>query len=74
MCYNTSKKERVDMTRQVTVSLMQDEAGKLEEMVKLSGRSAEEIMRMALNEYHEKLMSDEDRKELERINAFLDVQ
>jgi len=62
------------MTRQVTVSLMQDEAGKLEEMVKLSGRSAEEIMRMALNEYHEKLMSDEDRKELERINAFLDVQ
>ena len=62
------------MSRQVTVSLMQIETEKLEEMMKLSGRSAEEIMRMALNEYHEKLMSDEDRKELERINAFLDVQ
>ena len=62
------------MTRQVMVSLMQDEAKKLEEMMNLSGRSAEEIMRMALKEYHEKLMSDEDRKELERINVFLDVQ
>jgi len=62
------------MSKQVTISLMQDEAGKLEEMMRLSGRSAEEIMRMALNEYYEKLMSDEDRKELERINAFLDVQ
>ena len=62
------------MSQQVIVSLMKEESLKLEEMVKLSGKPAEEIMRMALNEYYKELMSNEDRKELERINAFLDVQ
>jgi uncharacterized protein YjaG (DUF416 family) len=62
------------MSKQIVISLLQNEGEKLEKLMKLSGKTADEILRTALNEYYEELMSDEERKELERINALLDVQ
>jgi len=60
--------------QQITVSLTGDQIEQLEELKKLTGHDTTNVFRAALQVYYEKIMADEDGKELAKINAFLDVQ
>jgi len=60
--------------QQITVSLTAQQAERLEEMKKITNSDTTQTVREALAYYYEKLMSDEDAKEIAKINAMLDVQ
>ena len=60
--------------QQITVSLTGEQTEKLEELIKLTGHDTTNVFRAALQVYYEKIMADEDGKELAKINALLDVQ
>ena len=61
-------------SQSVTISLTSEQIRKLEALKKLTGHDDTNVFRAALENYYEKVMADEDGKELAKINAFLDVQ
>ncbi|AKF24964.1 hypothetical protein YH65_05845 [Sulfurovum lithotrophicum] len=60
--------------QQITISFTAEQAEHLEELKKLTGKDATNIIRTAMSEYYVKVMNDEEGKKLAKINAFLDVQ
>ncbi|MCB4743876.1 MAG: ribbon-helix-helix protein, CopG family [Sulfurovum sp.] len=60
--------------QQFTITLTSDQAQKLQELQKLTGDDTTNLFRTALQLYYEKIIADEDMKELAQINALLDVQ
>jgi hypothetical protein len=60
--------------QQITISLTGTQIEQLETLKKLTGHDTTHVFRAALQVYYEKIMADEDGKELAKINAFLDVQ
>ncbi|MCF6206791.1 MAG: ribbon-helix-helix protein, CopG family [Sulfurovum sp.] len=60
--------------QQITVSLTGEQAEKLQELQKITGHDTTNVIRAALQTYYEKIMADEEGKELAKINALLDVQ
>ena len=60
--------------QQITITFNVKQAEHLEELKKLTGKNATDIIRTAMSEYYVKIMNDEEGKKLAKINAFLDVQ
>ena len=60
--------------QQITVSLTADQAAQLEEILKITKEDTTQTVRKALALYYEQIMSDENAKEIAKINAMLDVQ
>jgi len=60
--------------QQITISLTGEQVERLEELKKLTGHDTTNLLRAALQTYYEKVMADEEGKELAKINALLDVQ
>jgi predicted DNA-binding protein len=60
--------------QQITISLTGKQAERLDELKKLTGHDTTNLLRAALQTYYEKVMADEEGKELAKINALLDVQ
>jgi hypothetical protein len=60
--------------QQITISLTGTQTEQLEVLKKLTGHDTTNVFRAALQVYYEKIMADEDGRELAKINAFLDVQ
>ncbi|MCB4744632.1 MAG: ribbon-helix-helix protein, CopG family [Sulfurovum sp.] len=60
--------------QQFTITLTSDQVQKLQELQKLTGDDTTNLFRTALQLYYEKIIADEDMKELAQINALLDVQ
>jgi len=58
----------------LTISLTQEQYEKLESLKRLTRTDDTHLLRAALEYYYEKVMEDEEGKELAKINAFLDVQ
>jgi hypothetical protein len=58
----------------ITISLTGEQMESLETLKKLTGHDTTNVFREALRIYYEKIMADEDGKELAKINALLDVQ
>jgi len=60
--------------QQITVSLTADQAAQLEEILQITKEDTTQTVRKALALYYEKIMSDENAREIAQINAMLDVQ
>ena len=60
--------------QQITISLTATQVEQLEELKKLTGLDTTSIFRAGLLELHQKVMADEEGKQLAKINAMLDVQ
>ncbi len=60
--------------QQITVSLTADQAAQLEEILQITKEDTTQTVRKALALYYEQIMSDENAKEIAKINAMLDVQ
>jgi hypothetical protein len=58
----------------ITVSLTGEQIEKLEALKQVTGHDTTNVVRAALQAYYEKVMADEEGRELAKINAFLDVQ
>jgi len=58
----------------ITISLTAEQVEELLELQKIIGKDTTTVMRTALAEYYQKIMADEEGKEIAKINAFLDVQ
>ena len=59
---------------QITISLTADQSEKLTELTKLTGNDTTHVIREALQLYYEKIIADEEAKELAKINSLLDLQ
>ena len=62
------------MPQQITFTLTGEQNEKLEVLKKLTGNDTTHVLREALQLYYEKIMEDEEIKELAKINSLLDVQ
>ena len=60
--------------QQITVSFTADQAAQLAEIMRITKEDTTQIVRKALALYHDKIMHDENAKEIAKINAMLDVQ
>ena len=60
--------------QQITVSLTADQAAQLEEILQITKEDTTQTVRKALALYYEKIMNDENAREIAQINAMLDVQ
>ena len=60
--------------QQITVSLTADQAAQLEEIMQITKEGTTQTVRKALALYYEKIMNDENAREIAQINAMLDVQ
>jgi DNA-binding ferritin-like protein (Dps family) len=58
----------------ITVSLTAEQVAHLLELQKITGKDTTTVVRAALADYYQKIMEDEEGKEIAKINAFLDVQ
>jgi len=60
--------------QQITVTFTADQMDKLDTIMKLTGNDITHVLRIALEDLHKKMMSDEEGKQLAKINSMLDVQ
>ncbi len=60
--------------QQITITFTADQMDKLDSIMKLTGNDTTNVIRTALEDLHEKVMSDEEGKQLAKINSMLDVQ
>ena len=60
--------------QQITVSLTADQAAQLNEIMQITKEDITQTVRKALAFYYEKIMNDENAREIAQINAMLDVQ
>ena len=60
--------------QQITVSLTADQAAQLDEIMQITKEDTTQTVRKALALYYEKIMNDENAREIAKINAMLDVQ
>ena len=60
--------------QQITVSLTADQAAQLDEIMQITKEDTTQTVRKALALYYEKIMNDENAREIAQINAMLDVQ
>ncbi|SFZ97905.1 hypothetical protein MNB_SV-5-477 [hydrothermal vent metagenome] len=58
----------------VSITLTSDYAKQLDEIKNLTGMDTTNVVRNAIAELHKKVMSDEDGKQLAKLNSMLDVQ
>jgi len=58
----------------ITITLTAEQAEHLATLKKLTGQDTTNVLRMALSELYDKMMSDEEAKKIAKINAMLDVQ
>jgi len=60
--------------QQITVTLTAEQMDKLDTIMKLTGNDITNVIRTALEDLHKKVLSDEEGKQLAKINSMLDVQ
>ena len=60
--------------QQITITLTAEQADKLDVIMKLTGKDITNVMRTALEDLHKKVISDEEGRQLAKINSMLDVQ
>ena len=58
----------------ITITLTAEQAEKLATLKQLTGQDTTNVLRTALSELYDKIMSDEEAKKIAKINAMLDVQ
>ena len=61
------------MPQQITFTLTGEQNEKLEALKKLTGNDTTNVFREALELYYEKMMEDEEIKELAKINSLLNM-
>jgi len=61
-------------SQQITVTFTAEQIDKLDTIMKLTGNDITHVLRTALEDLHKKVMSDEESKQLAKINSMLDVQ
>ena len=60
--------------KQMTITFTAEQLEQIETITKLTGDDITNVIRKAIIELHKKVMSDEDGKQLAKINSMLDVQ
>ncbi len=60
--------------QQITITFTAEQMDKLDTIMKLTGNDTTNVIRAALEDLHKKVMSDEEGKQLAKINSMLDVQ
>ena len=60
--------------KQMTITFTAEQLEQIETITKLTGDDLTNVLRKAIAELHNKVMSDENGKQLAQINSMLDVQ
>ena len=60
--------------KQMTITFTAEQLEQIETITKLTGDDLTNVLRKAITELHNKVMSDENGKQLAQINSMLDVQ
>ena len=60
--------------KQMTITFTAEQLDQIETITKLTGDDLTNVLRKAITELHNKVMSDENGKQLAQINSMLDVQ